>query len=53
MKPYCLNCRKDTENKKFRVILIVQQWYDQNVQYAVVKNQDLLKSEKQNDYYVM
>ena len=52
MKSYCLKCRKDTENidPKFPVLVMVKQWYYQNVQYAVVKNQDLLKIKKQKDY---
>ena len=29
---------------------MVEQWYYQNVQYAVVRNQDLLKAKKQKDY---
>ena len=29
---------------------MVEQWYYQNEQYAVVKNQDLLKIKKQKDY---
>ena len=39
MKSYCLKCRKDTENINPKVS--VKQWYYQNVQYAVIKNQDL------------
>ena len=42
MKSYCLKCRKNTENINPRVSM-VGQWYYQNVQYAVVKNEDLLK----------
>ena len=43
MKSYCVKCKKVTEN----VYPIVantsngEQWYYQNVQYVVVKNQDL------------
>ena len=48
MKSYCLKCRKDTENINPKVS--VKQWYYQNVQYAVIKNQDLLKIKKQKDY---
>ena len=29
---------------------MVRQLYYQNVQYAAVKNRDLLKTKKQNDY---
>ena len=29
---------------------MVGQWYYQNVQYAVVKNQDFLKTKKQKDF---
>ena len=49
---YCLKCRKDTEiiDQKFRVVVMAGQWYYQNVQYVVVKNQDLLKIKKQKDY---
>ena len=51
MKSYCLKCRKDTENiNPFRVLVMVKQWYDQDVQYAAVKNQDSLKIKKQKDY---
>ena len=51
MKSYCLKCREDTENiNPFRVLVMVKQWYYQNVQYAAVKNQDSLKIKKQKDY---
>ena len=43
MKSYCLKCRKNTDD-------MVEQWYYQNGQYVVVKNQDLLKIKKQKDY---
>ena len=51
MKSYCLKCRKDIENiiQKFWVLVMVKQWYP-NVQYVLVKNQDLLKIKKQKDY---
>ena len=29
---------------------MIGQWYYQNVQYAVVKNQDFLKTKKQKDF---
>ena len=52
MKSYCLKCRKDTENinPEFQKQVTVEHWYYQNVQYAVVKNQDLLNMKKQKDY---
>ena len=52
MNSYCLKCRKNTENINPRVSkqVMVEQCYYQNVQYAVVKNQDLLKIKKQKDY---
>ena len=52
MKSYCLKCRKDTANINPRVSkqVIIEQWYYQNVQYAIVKNQDLLRIKKQNGY---
>ena len=52
MKSYCLKCRKNTENVNPRVSKTskVEQWYYQNVQYVIVKNQDLLKIKKQKDY---
>ena len=48
MRSHCLKCRKDTENinPKFQNQVTIEQWYYQNVQYAVVKNQDLLKTKK-------
>ena len=30
--------------------VMVERRYDQNVQYVIVKNQDLLKIKKQKDY---
>ena len=30
--------------RKFQILVMVKQWYYQNPQYAVVKNQDLLKN---------
>ena len=52
MKSSCLKCRKDTENINPRVSKkrTVEQWYYQNAQYVVVKNQDLLKIKKQKHY---
>ena len=51
MKSSCLKCRKDIKkiNPKVSNTVIEKQYY-QNVQYAVVKNQDLLKLRKQQDY---
>ena len=45
MKSYCLKCRKNTENINAIVSTtrMIEQWYYQNVQYVIVKNQDLLK----------
>ena len=52
MKSYCLKCRKDTEKIISRVSnkVTVEKRYYQNVQYVVVKNQDLLRIKKQKDY---
>ena len=36
--------------QEFQIQVMVEQWYYQNVQYVVVKNQDLLKIKKQKDY---
>ena len=51
MKSHCLKCRKNTENinQEFQKQVMVQQYY-QNVQYVVVKNQNLLKIKKQKNY---
>ena len=32
---------------------MVVQWYYQNVEYAVIKNKDLLKIKKQKSYYAI
>ena len=52
MKSYYLKCRKDTENinPKFPALVMVKQWYYQNVQYVIGKNQDLSEIKKQKDY---
>ena len=53
MPSYCLKCRKNTESIKIQAsqkITMVKQWYYQNVQYVVVKNQDLLKKKKKVEY---
>ena len=49
METYCLKCKKNTKNINPKIVM-VGQWYYQNVQYAVVKNQDLLKIKNQKDY---
>ena len=52
MESYCLKCKKilKAQIQKFRVVVMVGQWCYQNVQYAAVKNRDLLKLKKQKDY---
>ena len=48
IKTYCVKCKKDTENinpKMFRMELC-----NQNVLFAELKDQDLLKIKKQKDY---
>ena len=52
MSSYGLKCRKNTKSINPRVSKTnnVKQWYYQNVQYVVVKNQDLLKNKKQVEY---
>ena len=52
MKSYCLRCRKNTENiiQEFQKRVMVEQFYYQNVQYVIVKNQDLSKIKKQKEY---
>ena len=50
MKSSCLKCRKDAENRNPKVLVMVKQWYYPNVQYAAVKNQDVLKIKKQKYY---
>ena len=51
MESYYLKCRKNTEDINPKVSkTLSQQYYYQNVQYAAVKNQDLLKVKKQKDY---
>ena len=39
MSPDCLKCRKKYGKNK---MMMIKQWYYQNVLYVVVKNQDLL-----------
>ena len=43
MLSYCLKCKRNTESINPKVLKTV-------VLYVVVKNQNLLKSNKQNDY---
>ena len=52
MKTYCLKCRKDTENinPKISSTSNGKSMMLSKVQYAAVKNQDLLKIKKQKDY---
>ena len=47
MPSHCLKCRKNTKNIN---PIMVKQCYYQNVQYAIVKNQDLLKNKNQAEY---
>ena len=55
MKLCCLKCRENTENINPRVskTSVLEQWYYQNLQYVIVKNEDLLKTKKQIGYYAM
>ena len=41
---------KNIQKNVNQVLVMVKQLYYQNVQYAVVKNQDLLKIKKQKNY---
>ena len=41
---------KNIQKNVNQVLVMVKQLYYQNVQYVVVKNQDLLKIKKQKDY---
>ena len=52
MESYCMKCKKYRKNINSRVLGTsnVKQWYYQNVQGVVVKNQDLVKIKKQKDY---
>ena len=52
MKSYCLKCRINTENINLRVSTTSngKTMVYQNVQYVIVKNQDLLRIKKQKDY---
>ena len=52
MESYCLKCRKNTENidPKISSTSNGKAINYQTAQYEVVKNPDLLKTKKQNDY---
>ena len=52
MFSYCLKYKKNTGSidPKFLQLVMVEQWYYQNVLHAAVKNQNLLKNMKQKDY---
>ena len=52
MEIYCVKYKKNTKNIDSKILSTSngKAWYYQNVQYAVVKNQDLLKIKKQKDY---
>ena len=55
MNSYCSKCRKkkkNTENLNPEISSTsnAEQFYYQSVQYALVKNPDLLKTKKQKDY---
>ena len=55
MLSHCLNCKKIQKAyiQGFQKPVKVKQCYRQNVPYAVIKNQDLLKITKQVEYYVI
>ena len=55
MLSYCLKCKKDTENINPKVSKTTngKTMIYQNAPYVVVKNQNLLKSNKQDNYYVI
>ena len=52
MESYYLKCKKHTKNINSQVSSTSngKMMIFSNVQYAVVKNQDLLKTKKQKDY---
>ena len=52
MLSYCFKCRRNTKSiiQKFQKQPTVKQLFCQHVIYVVVKNQNLLKSNKQKDY---
>ena len=47
MLSYCLKCKKNTESINPKVLKATEK---KNAPYVVVKNQNLLKSNKQKDY---
>ena len=49
MQSYCLKCKKYTENINLRIskLLLVEQYYYQNVFHVIIKSQELLKFKKQ------
>ena len=50
MKSHCLKCKKNTENIDPKVSKTSNgRCYYQNVQYVIVKDQDLSKIKKQKD----
>ena len=52
MLSYCLKCKKMLRVliQELLQLVMVEQWYYQNVPYVAVKNQTLLKIKKQKDY---
>ena len=52
---YCLSCRKYTKNNNPKIVRNRQNrlMINQIVQHVVVKNLDLLKNNKQWEYYVI
>ena len=45
----CLKCRKYTKiiNQQVVLLVMVKQWWYQNVKYVIIENVNLLKNEKQ------
>ena len=51
MLSYCLKCKRNTVLiQKFQKQPTIKQLFCQHVLYVIVKNQNLLKSNKQKDY---
>ena len=52
MLSYCLKYTKIQRVliQKFLQLVMVEQWYYQNVPYVAIKNQNLLKNKKDKDY---
>ena len=48
MLSYCLKCKKiqKTQIQEFQILVIIKQCHNQNMLYAIVKNQNLLKNKK-------